>query len=241
MKLYRKISDNQLWLSEPFTRGQAWVDLVMIAQHKPGAIRKRGIIIKLPVGSIGYSQIALAERWKWSRGKVIRFLKELETEQQIVQQKSRVTTLIHIVNYKEYQQGSTTDSTTNSTTNGQQTVQEQALKNESIKALKKNNNKIDLEKFRPDNITKELWSALIENRKFKKLQNTELALKTICNSFQKGVNAGYSIDECIGNFVSSKWTRFNHEWINGSNNGKSKQTNSGSNGYVEAGSKDYRA
>jgi hypothetical protein len=43
IKLHRKIVESPDWLSEPFTRGQAWVDLLLIANHTTGHIRKRGI------------------------------------------------------------------------------------------------------------------------------------------------------------------------------------------------------
>ncbi len=189
VKIFRKLSDNEFWFSETFTRGQAWIDLVMLAQHKPGAIRKRGILIKLPVGAVGYSQSALSERWKWSRGKVIRFLDELEAVQQIVQQKSKVTTLIHIVNYLEYQQDEQTivqqtdnKRTTNGqqtdnkrTTNGQQTVQEQEVK--SLKKLKNKEYSVRFEEFwteYPKKIAKKkcysLWiSNKCENGLFEKV------------------------------------------------------------------------
>lgn len=36
VKLWRRLKDSDLWLSEKFTRGQAWADLVMLANHKPG-------------------------------------------------------------------------------------------------------------------------------------------------------------------------------------------------------------
>lgn len=116
VKFHRKLLDSDLWLSEPFTKGQAWVDLFSIANHKDGFIRVRGNKIDVKRGQVGWSQLKLSERWKWSRGKVRRFLNELETVQQIVQQKSRITTLINIVNYESYQSHDTTD--------GQQTVQQ---------------------------------------------------------------------------------------------------------------------
>ena len=34
IKLHRSISDNDLWTSEPFSRGQAFVDLILLASHK---------------------------------------------------------------------------------------------------------------------------------------------------------------------------------------------------------------
>ena len=51
-----------------------------------------------------YREDKLAERWKWSRGKVRSFLKTLKTEQQIEQQKSNIINKIIILNYNSYQE-----------------------------------------------------------------------------------------------------------------------------------------
>ena len=67
--------------------------------------------------------------------------------------------------------------------------------------------------FKPDFIPADLWKELIESRKKKKLQNTQLALKTFCNSLKKAIGEGYTIEDCIGQYVSSKWDRFNVEWM----------------------------
>jgi hypothetical protein len=117
--LWRKLADSPLWLSEPFTRGQAWVDMLILANHKDGFIRVRGVRVAIKRGQLAWSQLSLASRWKWSRGKCRRFLSELESEKElkIVQQNSKVTSLITILNYTYHQSGGTTGSTTN----GQQT------------------------------------------------------------------------------------------------------------------------
>jgi hypothetical protein len=122
IKLHRKIAENPIWMSEPFTDGQALVDLILLANHKDGHIKVRGIRYPVSRGQVGWSEIKLAERWQWSRGKVRRFLKHLEDEKtiKIVQQKNKVTSIISIVNYKQYQSGGTT----NGTTDEQQTVQQ---------------------------------------------------------------------------------------------------------------------
>ena len=111
IKLYRKSMDNDLYFAETFTRWQAWLDLILIANHKPGKIIIRGNEITVPRGTVGYSQPRLSTRWKWSRGKINRFLNRLESEHKIVQHKNNLTTLIHIVNYSTYQAGNTTDDT----------------------------------------------------------------------------------------------------------------------------------
>lgn len=129
VKLHRSLINNCYWLEEPFTRGQAWVDLILLANHKPGHIRKRGILVEIGRGQVGHGQQTLADRWKWSRGKVIRFLKELETKQQVIQQKTNVTTVISLINYEKYQYKETPkdtpDDTPSDTAGRQQTVPEQ--------------------------------------------------------------------------------------------------------------------
>lgn len=103
IKLHRKLLDNDLWGSEPFTRGQAWVDLILLANHKPGYIYVRDHKINLKRGDVGWSQNRLSERWSWSRTKVRGFLDMLEKEHQVKQIKSKSYTVIRLINYKDYQ------------------------------------------------------------------------------------------------------------------------------------------
>ena len=111
-RLHRKIEDNPLYFSEPFTKAQAWIDLFLFANHKRGMIQIRGNMIPIKRGQIGWSERTMSKRWTWSRNKVRRFIKWLETEQQIVQQKSPITTILTIIKYEEYQQDDTTNETT---------------------------------------------------------------------------------------------------------------------------------
>lgn len=128
----------EYWLSEPFTRAQAWIDLLLLANHRAGNVCKRGITFEVKRGQVGYSEEALAKRWQWSRGKVRRFLFELENDdsiernpaiqtvqktvqqngQQTVQQNKRLSSLISIINYEQYQSSGTTDGTTKRPENG---------------------------------------------------------------------------------------------------------------------------
>ena len=104
VKIYRQLCDSDLWLSEKFTRGQAWIDLIMLANHKKGFLYVRGVKITVDRGQVGWSIVKLSARWKWSRSKVNKFIKDLEKEQQIEQQKSNVTQVITIKNYDDLQQ-----------------------------------------------------------------------------------------------------------------------------------------
>jgi len=102
--LHRKILDNSLWTCEPFSRGQAWVDLILLANHKNSFFYIRGIKVEVERGQFARSEATLAARWKWSRTKLRKFLNDLKKEQQIEKQANNVIQIITIVNYDLYQQ-----------------------------------------------------------------------------------------------------------------------------------------
>lgn len=135
IKIYRQLTLNNIWTEESFSRGQAWIDLLLLANHKDGIVRVRGIKIPVLRGQVGWSELKLADRWKWSRGKVRRFICELENEKMVVQHKNRKTSIISILNYEFYQCNDTTDSTTD----GQQIVQ-QTDTNKNVKNDKNDKN-----------------------------------------------------------------------------------------------------
>ena len=127
IKISRKSLDNPLYFSEPFSKWHAWCDLIMLARYKDSEFTVRGIKVNAKRGCVYMSSQDLADRWKWSRGKVLRFLDGLEMVQQIVQQKSNVITCISISNYDTYQCDGTTNGTTNGTT--EQEKKKEAKKN----------------------------------------------------------------------------------------------------------------
>ncbi|MDD4357542.1 MAG: hypothetical protein PHN98_09845 [Smithellaceae bacterium] len=139
VKLHRKLADNELWLAEPFTRGQAWIDLLLLANHRSEFIRRRGIMVKVERGQVAWSEEALARRWRWSKGKLRRFFSELSARSMISRQHAETTTrlktelkntpktalkktsvnaLIYIENYERYQGNGTEDRTEEKTKNG---------------------------------------------------------------------------------------------------------------------------
>ena len=136
IKLHRTLNDNKLWLSEVFTKSQAWIDLVLNTNFKEKIINIRGHLVTIKRGQLGWSELTMAKRWRWSKGKVNRFLKWLEMEQQIVQQKNNLTTLITITNYKKYQANDTADDTAD----GQQTGSRQVADGIQHKKDKKEKN-----------------------------------------------------------------------------------------------------
>ena len=68
-----------MWEDKPFARGQAWLDLLLLASWKDNDFWKRGIHIQQPEGTVAVSVKGLADRWGWSRGKVDKFLNGSKT------------------------------------------------------------------------------------------------------------------------------------------------------------------
>ena len=101
--LHRKIMENEFYFSEKFTKSQAWIDLLLLATHTEQTIFIRGIEIKLNPGELCYSQLSIAARWKWNFKTVCKFLKLLENRKMVETKTNKVTTIISIVNWREYQ------------------------------------------------------------------------------------------------------------------------------------------
>jgi len=146
VKLYRCMQDHYLWNETPYDKARAWIDLIMLANHKTGTLRKRGIKITVNRGQVGWSERELGDRWGWSRGKVKRFINELEDEHQIEQQNGpqniNVTSLITILNYEKYQ----TDEPQNEPETGRKTNHKRAANSTMNKNEKneKNEKKKDI-------------------------------------------------------------------------------------------------
>lgn len=131
---------NPLWESEPFSRGQAWVDLLLLANHKDSFFYKRGVKIDLKRGQLGRSQVELSDRWNWSRKKVNKFLKDLEKEQQIKVDKNSVTQIVTIVNYCKFQSEGTADDPAKVTTKVTAEGTTEAQQKHTYKNVKKEKN-----------------------------------------------------------------------------------------------------
>ena len=99
IELHRSLMENKIWyMDDHFSKGQAWVDLLMMANHGTSSDKqyKRGHVYT----SISY----LHRRWNWSKDKVFNFLQFLVDEDMIiVVSKSRKGLIIRVCNYDKYQ------------------------------------------------------------------------------------------------------------------------------------------
>lgn len=105
IKLFRGLLENDLWLSESFTKAQAWVDILLLTNYKSSYLKYRnGEMVKINRGECGYSMETLSKRWRWSRNKVKRFFDFLESQKMIQQKIGSKSTIIKVINFGLYQE-----------------------------------------------------------------------------------------------------------------------------------------
>ena len=104
ISIHRKIQDDWVWNDKPFSRGQAWIDLIMMVNHDDNTIIFDGNPKTVTRGSCITSIQKLCDRWGWSNTKVKKFLKNLQEDEKILFKIApRKATAITIVNYDKYQ------------------------------------------------------------------------------------------------------------------------------------------
>ena len=103
ISVHRQIQEHWLWAEKPFSKGQAWIDMLMLANHEDKEILFGRKVTTVKTGSFITSEVKLSERWGWSRQKVRDFLFLLANEKMITKISDNKKTTIFIENYAEYQ------------------------------------------------------------------------------------------------------------------------------------------
>jgi len=101
--IHRQLNDNWLWKDKPFSKGQAWIDILLRVNHKPAKVPIGNQVIEVKEGQTIWSVKDMADKWGWSRKKVDNFLKVLQTELQITKKSTTKYTLLTVANWELYQ------------------------------------------------------------------------------------------------------------------------------------------
>lgn len=137
IKLDRGITNNWLWADKPFSKGQAWIDLLLMANYKDHKRLYQGQLQEYKKGEVNTSVLYLATRWGWTRKKVAAFLTILESDKMVTIKGTTKGTTVTIENYTLYQSEYTTQGTTQYTTQGTTGVQQRD--NQGTHTIKNNN------------------------------------------------------------------------------------------------------
>ena len=74
ISLYRQIMDSWLWKDKPFAYGQAWIDMLLMANHEDNDILFEGKILTIHRGAFHTSILKLSDRYGWNRKKTTKFV-----------------------------------------------------------------------------------------------------------------------------------------------------------------------
>lgn len=117
IKLYRQLQENPLWKSnEPFNRRDAWIDLLLLANHEERVILVNGQKKVIGEGQHWTSFRVLANRWHWSYERVRRYFALLDELDMAHVSVTPSGSLVTIVNYGFFQSGRVTKRDTNDRT-----------------------------------------------------------------------------------------------------------------------------
>ena len=143
IKLYRQIQDNELWQSgEPFSRRDAWIDLLLMANHEQRTIVIRGRPKVINAGEHWTSYRILADRWHWSYEKVRRYFDLLDELDMAHTTVTPSGTLVTLVNYSFFQGGDGAECDTRDSAHDRtddRTDDRQTRTKEELLRMKKNN------------------------------------------------------------------------------------------------------
>lgn len=103
IRVQRSLVEHWLWQDEPYSFGQAWIDLLLTASWKDHKSYFHGELEHKKAGTVYTSKRYLADRWKWNRRKLDKFLSALEGDKMVEIESTKNCTTINIVNYTMYQ------------------------------------------------------------------------------------------------------------------------------------------
>lgn len=184
IKLHRQIRDHWLYKEKPYSKFQAWIDLLLSANHETKKVVLGNELIEVERGSFITSKRKLIDKWGWSNTKVDNFMNILLSDGMIEYKSDTKKTLVSIVNYEDYQNQNDTETTPkrheNTCKNDTKHLQKRTNKNDKNDKNEKNNN---IKPFSPKQVYDEdsvhyqlanrLYQKILENNPEHKKPNLQ--------------------------------------------------------------------
>lgn len=109
ISLYRSMQSHPFWVEDRvFSKAEAWLDILMTANHSDNKFLLGSEFVEVPRGSFITSELKLISKWKWSKTKVRNYLKLLQSDGMITKNSDSKKTTITVVRYCDYQDIQTT-------------------------------------------------------------------------------------------------------------------------------------
>jgi len=107
ISIHRKLQSHWLWKDKPFSKGQAWVDLLLSANHEDCKFPLGNQLVDAKKGDVITSELKLMDKWGWSKTKVRSFLSMLEKDSMLVKKTDSKKTTLSLTNYGVWQDSQT--------------------------------------------------------------------------------------------------------------------------------------
>ena len=133
LPLNRSLLNHWLWKDKPFSKGQAWVDLLLLANYEDKKMPYKGEVVTCKRGDVNISITELAKRWGWSRNSARRFLMLLESDGMVTVNATTHRTTITLEKYGFFNN----PCATNEATSGQQVDDKWATSGQQVDTTKK--------------------------------------------------------------------------------------------------------
>ena len=203
--LHRKIREcGVIWDDKPFSRGQAWIDLLMMANHEDKDIYFDGGVHKVLRGQKLTSIRKLSEEWGWSRTKTTKFLNDLKNAEMLAIKSDTKKTVITIVNYDNYQDLENQKEPQKSHRKATEKPQKDTNK-ELINNNKNNSNNIGNLLASENETLISAFSDFMEMRKKIKKPMTERAIKNMIAKLKKMSTDEYIQADILDQSINHSW------------------------------------
>lgn len=139
--IQRSLFDHWIWDEKPYSKGQAWIDLIRLANYEDKKFLAGRNVIQIKRGTFFTSIKHLADSWGWGVRKTRDFLSSLSSDSMVTTKSTTQGTMITIVNYAKHQDlgqtKGTTKGTTYSTTNVKQKANESKTESTQLNKVNK--------------------------------------------------------------------------------------------------------
>lgn len=200
--LHREITDHWLWQDKPFSKGQAWIDILLRANHKSNKTLCGNDLIELEKGEFITSKKKLYEAWQWSNKKLDKFLECLQKDNMITIKKHSNKIVVKVLNYAKFQQFEKIESTqkaqsihTKSTSNSQSSHTKSTQT-----TMLNNNNNINNDNKRETEKDKQTDFKYINKKEFVPPSLDEV------KSYIRSINLNTNAEDFFDYYSANGWT-----------------------------------
>jgi len=220
--LHRQIQDHYLWKDKPFTMGQAWIDMLLRANHEKARVLYRREFYEIDRGQFIRTERDLAHDWGWSRSKITRFLVLLKKDLMIDTKPNPKANLVTILNYNDYQ----ILRTNNKPKLNQSRTNSEPIVNLNNNEKNEKNEKKNINTILPNWFPQETWDMFVAHRKASKAPVAKGTESAFLKKFQGWKDQGYEPQYIVDTMIDRGWRSFKPEWVekDGGRNGKPSRT-----------------